>query len=443
MSDKLKPYLSKDEDLEFVGLEPFAESERGEMALGLMHKMLDYRRSFSLYMDLCVHCGACIDQCHSYLGTGDMYNSPVGRGDLARQVYRQGFPLRTRRVKNKTVAQETLEKWYSYYYQCNECRRCAEVCPVGIDTAEITIAMREILAYMGMVPRFMTGIARNMYETGNNMGIKPIALQDMVEFLEEELEEETGKKIPIPLNDVGAEVLYNPSSSDFFTNTDSIMGAAKMFYAAGIRWTLSEDIIETANFGLFFNEAVMRAHNHRLVDTARKLQVKRIVAGECGHGWRTWRMFKETMEGQTRKPMTHVIEEAKWLINDHLIQVDKGANDYSVTYHDPCNLGRGGGIYEEPREVLRAVVTDFREMSPNRELSYCCGGGSGLLMDEIMDTRMKLGMKKAESVKATGAQILCAPCAICKAQLPAVMQHYGVEVEVKGLMDLVGFAIVL
>jgi hypothetical protein len=103
---------------------------------------------------------------------------------------------------------------------------------VGIDTADISIAMREVLAYLGMVPRFISGIARNMCETGNNMGIKPPALRDMIEFLETELLEETGINIPIPLNQEAAEVLYNPSSSDFFINNDNIMAVAKMYYAA-------------------------------------------------------------------------------------------------------------------------------------------------------------------------------------------------------------------
>jgi Fe-S oxidoreductase len=187
----------------------------------------------------------------------------------------------------------------------------------------------------------------------------------------------------------------------------------------------------------------MRAHNQRLTEAARKLKVKRIVAGECGHGWRTWRMFKGTMEGQTRKPLTHIIEEANHLLKKGAIRVDPSVNQRPVTYHDPCNLGRGGGLFEEPREVLRAVVMDFREMTPNREMSFCCGGGAGLLMDEIEDIRVALGRKKAESTAATGASILVAPCAICKAQLPVVMKHHQVDIEIKGLMDLVGSALIL
>ncbi|MGI6284765.1 putative iron-sulfur-binding oxidoreductase FadF [Moorella humiferrea] len=447
MTEKIPaaPYLAT--DLSFLGIKITPPDKRQDKALQLMDLMRKSRRTFALYMETCAKCGACAEQCHSYLGTKDINNMPVMRAELARKVYKRYFTLAGKLLGSRAGAEKiddrVINDWYKYFYQCNECRRCAVFCPFGIDTAEITIVMREILAYLGMVPRFIADVAQNLHSFGNNMGIGKLALEDMVSFLEEELKEETGKSIPIPLDQTGVEVLYNPSSSDLFSNTDSIIGVAKMFYAAGVSWTLSRDIIETANFGLFFHEPTLRAHNQRLINIAKNLKVKRIVAGECGHGWRTWRMFTETINGQLPFPVVHVIEEALDYIRSGRIRVNKEANPDPVTYHDPCNLARAGDLIEEPREVLRAVVVDFREMIPNREKSFCCGGGGGLLMDEILDVRVKLGKAKAEAVRETGAAVLCAPCAICKAQLPVVMKHHQVEVTVKGLTDLVGKAIIL
>ncbi|MBE3576047.1 MAG: (Fe-S)-binding protein [Firmicutes bacterium] len=442
-----RPYLASEKDLAPLGLHWVDEAERPARARELLDKMRHYRRTFQMYMDVCTHCGACAQQCHSYLGTQDPKNMPVARADLARRIYQRYFTWTGRHLPRlvgaEDLTEETIEAWYKYFYQCNECRRCAVFCPFGIDTAEITIAMREILAYLGLVPRFLTSVGSNVLRTGNNMGIPRPALLDTVQFLEEEMKEETGKDIPIPVDQEGAEVLYNPSSSDFFSNPDTLTGAAKMFYAAGISWTLSSEIIETANFGLFFSEPLLRAHSQRLIRSARRLRVQRIVAGECGHGWRTWRMFSETIHGQLEFPITHCAEEACELLRQRRIRVDPEANPQRVTYHDPCNLARAGDIIEQPREVLRQITLDFREMIPNREKSFCCGGGSGLLMDEMMEVRMQLGKAKADSVRATGAEILCAPCAICKAQLPLVMEHHHVPVQVKGLLDLLGRAIIL
>jgi len=106
-------------------------------------------------------------------------------------------------------------------------------------------------------------------------------------------------------------------------------------------------------------------------------------------------------------------------------------------------MSRAAGYIEQPREIVRAVCEDFREMWPNGDRNFCCGGGSGLLMDEYMDLRMKFSKPKAEQVKATGALILIAPCAICKAQLPNTMIYWRTGATVHGITDMVGYALVL
>lgn len=439
------PYEAK--DLSALRLAPVAVEDRPKAALELLGEMLKYKRSLRLYLDVCTHCGACAEQCHSYLGTKDPYNMPVARVELVRRVYKKFFaPGRSvfRAWEGaKDLDQETIDQWYKYFHQCNQCRRCAVFCPKGIDTAEVTIAMRELLAHLGLVTKFHAGIVKNMEKTGNNMGTPLPAIKDGLEFLEEELKEETGLDIPIPMDVERAEVLFNPSSSDLFTNTDGLMAVAKIFYKAGVSWTLSSRIAETANFGLFFHEPTMREHSRRLVQAGKELGVKRIVAGECGHGWRTWRMFTDTINGPLPFPVVHLFEEVLEYLRTGRIQFDKSKNPEVVTYHDPCNYARGGDLIEQPRELLRACVENFVEMTPTKQYSFCCGGGSGILMDEAMDLRVALGQPKAECVRATGAEILCAPCAICKAQLPVVMDHHKVDVRVKGLSDLMGLALIL
>jgi len=446
MSEQVRiPYVAKDIDHMYLNVVPV--QHRPQMALEILGQMLKYKRSLKLYLDVCTHCGACADQCHSYLGTEDPYNMPVARVDLVRKVYDKYFAPGPSFLKKwngaKDIDQETIDLWYKYFHQCNQCRRCAVFCPKGIDTAEVTIAIRELLAHLGLATKFHAGITKNMRDTGNNMGTPLPALLDGIEFLEEELKEETGLDIPIPVDIEGAEVLFNPSSSDLFTNTDGFMAVAKLFYKAGVSWTLSSKIMETANFGLFFHEPTMREHNMRLMNAGKELRVQRIVAGECGHGWRTWRMFSDTINGPLPFPVIHLFEEMLEHYKKGRIQFDKSKNPEVVTYHDPCNYARGGDLIEQPRELLRACVQNFVEMEPTAQYSYCCGGGSGLLMDEAMELRMALGKPKAESVRKTQAKILCAPCAICKAQLPAVMAHHKVDVEVKGLSDLMGRALIL
>lgn len=439
----------KTKDLSLLGMEaPVPEGIALMETLKWLDKLKHQFRSLLVYLSLCTKCGACIEACHWYLGTGDPHNVPAARADLMRKIYKRYFTIGGRLfgklAGGDDLTQEMLELWYKYFYQCNECRRCAYFCPFGIDTAEVTIAARQILTYLGMVPKGIMDAARNLHRYGNNMGIPPKAIYDIVSFMEQELKEKTGKHIPIPVDQEGAEVLHNPSSSEFFTTLDTLEGTATMFYAAGTSWTLSTRIIETANFGLFFNYDTLKEHNNLLFSEARRLKVKRIVAGECGHGWRTWRMFSSQLSDAADTPMVHTIDECLRYMKEGRIRLDRSATPVPVTYHDPCNMARACGYVEQPRQVLRAVVENLIEMVPNRERNYCCTGGSGqVTMDELTELKARAGLVKAQQIKATRAKIIVAPCAICKAELPRLMEHYYIDVEVHGLQDMVGYATVL
>jgi Fe-S oxidoreductase len=423
-------------------------------ALRKLDQLRRERRSLQLALDLCVRCGACAEQCQFFLGTGDPRNMPVARAELLRKVYRRHFTwggkLGGRLAAAEALSESVLEQWYTYFYQCSECRRCAVFCPFGIDTAEVTAAAREIMASVGVATKYVTEVVKKAHEIGNNLGIPEAAWRDSCQFLEEELKEETGADVRLPVNVEGAEVLLVPPSADLFANTDTMLGYAKLFHAAGVSWTTSTYASEAGNFGLFLNYDQLQKVNRRLVDATRQLKVKRLVIGECGHAWRAAQAFMDTLNGPldflaAPRP-EHICELAARIIRRGGLRLDQAANDgLAVTYHDPCNLARAGGLTEEPREVLRAAVRDFREMAPDtiRERTFCCGAGGGLLADELMDLRLKGAKPRVEAFQASGAGYLATPCAICKAQLPAAFQHYQVEAQVGGVMDLLGKAIVI
>ncbi len=443
----MKPplHLAKEVDVRPLGFEPLPPGERKAKMLDEMDHLQKSMRSLSVMLKTCTKCGNCIRQCHSYLGTEDAHNVPAARADLMRRVYKRYFTLSGkllgRFVGAADLDDEMIAAWLTYFYQCNECRRCAVFCPFGIDTAEITIAARHILSEAGVIPKFMQGVAANLAKTGNNMGIPKPALLDSVGFLEREMKEETGLDIKIPVDKPGSEILYVPSSADFFSNVDTTIGAAKMFHVLQANWTISSTVLEAANFGLLFDFFVMRDHQQRLKTAAAAVGAKLVVQGECGHGWRAARMFAAGAAGPAPFRLVHVLEYAA----GHLPQLPLRKLAVRAALHDPCNYARGGGIVEQPRRILRRCVEELAEMTPNREENFCCGGGSGILMDEMLEIRLKLGRKKAEQVRALGRlDYLAIPCSICKAQLPPVMKHYGMEgLEMGGVMDLVGKAMML
>ena len=438
-------HLAKNDDMKAIGIKPVDESARKERTLELIDEGRRFARSLSVMLETCTRCGACAKACHSYLGTDDYYNIPAARAGLLRSIFSRYFSWAGKLFRGFSGAREfdaeTLGTWVSYFYQCTVCRRCAVFCPLGIDTGEIVLAGRNVLTRLGIAPAFLVNIARNELHTGNNMGILKPAVIDSCSFLEEELREETGLDIRIPVDKPHSEVLYVPSSSELFTNTDSLMGAAKMFHQLGTNWTLSSTLLEAANYGLHFDFDVMKKHNRRLHIAAVAVGAGQVIQGECGHGWRVARMYSEGANGPVPFQLVHILDVAASRLSD--LRLSK--LPLRATLHDPCNYARGAGLIDTPREIMRACVEEFVEMTPNRERNFCCGGGSGLLMDEMKDIRMRLGRMKAEQIQALlPLDYVALPCASCKAQVPLVLKHYGMnEIMTGGVMELVGRAMVL
>jgi Fe-S oxidoreductase len=452
-----------------------------QRAVAKMGDLLGKYRSLQVYMDACVHCGACSDKCHYYLGTGDPKNMPVARQDLMRKVYRRYFTLAgklfPKLVGAVDMTREVLDEWYSYYHQCSECRRCSVFCPYGIDTAEVTMAAREIMDSVGLGQKYSNEIIGKVHKIGNNLGLPGPALENTLEGLEEDVKDDTGVDVRYPIDVKGAEVLLITPSADFFAepHVESLIGYGKVFHAAGISWTLSSMASEAGNFGMFIgNYEQLRKIALRIREAALELGVKRIVVGECGHAWRVAYSFWNTLIGvgaggkdpfalelqrqldPRYKQPTHICELTYDLIQRGALRFDKEKNDDRIiTFHDSCNVARAsrmgdmpGGQFVIPREIIKAVANHFHDMAPGTigEATFCCGGGGGLLTDDLIELRVKGALPRMEALKNVvdqhGVNFMATICAICKAQFTKVLPYYGFDMSmVGGVHQLVSKAI--
>ncbi len=476
-----KPYVASDKINEAIGFPGTLVPDWEKKAIGHLGELLKKYRSLKVYLDSCVHCGACTDKCHYFLGTGDPKNMPVARQELMRSVYRRHFTLAgklfPKLVGARDLTQDVLEDWYRYYNQCSECRRCSVFCPYGIDTAEITMAAKEILDYIGYGQKYTNEIIGKVHRIGNNLGLPGPALENTLEGLEEDVKEDTGADVRYPLDEQGAEVLLVTPSADFFAepHVESLIGYGKVFHAAGISWTMSSAASEAGNFGMFIgNYEQMRKIALRVREAALELGVKRIVVGECGHAWRVAYSFWNTLTGigagaddpfavelqkqldPRYKQPSHICEVTWDLILQGRLKFDKDANDHRVvTFHDSCNVARAsrmgdlpGGQFEIPRAIIKAVANKYVEMAPEtiREKTFCCGGGGGLLTDELLDLRVKGALPRMEALKQVvddhKVNFMATICAICKAQFTKVLPYYGFKMSmVGGVHQLVSTAI--
>ncbi len=446
-----------------------------EIILEGMEKLLKRHRSFKLYLDICVRCGACADKCHYFIGSGDPRNMPVLRAELLRSVYRRYFTTAGkvfgRLAGARDLTEDVLKEWFYYFFQCTECRRCSVYCPYGIDTAEITMLARELLNLVGCNLQWVVEPGSNCFRTGNHLGIPPHAMKETLEFAVDELKGITGITVNLPINKKGAEVLFVAPSADFFANPHwfTLLGYLSLFHEIGIDYTWSTYASEGGNFGLFHSSELMKRLNAKIYAEAKRLGVKWILGGECGHMWRVLHQYMDTLNGPAdflEEPvspitgtrfenarstkMVHISEFTSDLIKNGKLNLDPSRNDkWRVTFHDSCNPARAMGLFEEPRFILKNVCNHFYEMPENtiREKTFCCGSGAGLGADENMEMRLRGGLPRANAVKYVkelhGVNILACMCAIDKASLTPLLEYWVPGVEVGGVHEFVGNALVM
>ncbi len=440
---------------------------------------LERFRSFKLFMDICVRCGACADKCHFFIGTGDPKNMPVLRAELLRSIYRNDFTaagkILGRLAGARPLTVEVLKELWYYFFQCTECRRCSIFCPYGIDTAEITMMARELFNLIGLNIDWIATPVANCYRTGNHLGIQPHAFKDMLDFFVDDLEEITGVRVEPNFNKKGADILFITPSGDVFADpgTYTCMGYLLLFHylkeVYGLDVTWSTYASEGGNFGSFTSHEMMKRLNSKMYAEAKRLGVKWILGGECGHMWRVINQYMDTMNGPAdflEEPvspitgtkfenakstkMVHLSEFTADLIKHGKLNLDPSRNDNLIlTYHDSCNPSRGMGMFDEPRYVIQSVANNFYEMPPNtiREQTFCCGSGSGLNAGENMELRLTGGLPRANAVKHVhdkyGVNMLATICAIDRAALPTLMDYWVPGVGVTGVTEMVANALIL
>ena len=441
---------------------------------GLRDRLKRYR-SLQIFMDTCVRCGACADKCHFFIGSGDPKNMPVLRAELLRSVYRNDFTtagkILGKIAGGRKLTVDVLKEWFYYFYQCTECRRCSVFCPYGIDTAEVTMMARELMNLVGLSIEWINTPLSNCYRTGNHLGVQPHGFKDSIDFAVDELEELTGVRVDAPINKKGAEILFVAPSADYFASPHyyTLLGYLLLFHEIGLDYTWSTYASDGGNFGLFHSAEMMKRLNSKIYLEAKRLGVKWILGGECGHMWRVLHQYMDTMNGPAdflevpRSPLTgtrfdhaastkmvHITEFTADLIHHNKLKLDPSRNDHwRPTFHDSCNPARAMGLIEEPRHIIHAVCNHFREMPENtiKEQTFCCGSGSGIGTDENMEVRLRGGLPRANAVKFVhenyDVNLLLCICAIDKATLPPLLEYWVPGVEVGGVHEMVGNALIL
>jgi Fe-S oxidoreductase len=329
-----------------------------------------------------------------------------------------------------------IEELYEAAYSCTGCRRCMVYCPFGIDTQMIMSIAKLLLIGAGSEPEILSLLADTSIEKGRSLDIFKENFLEGIRKLESEVvkkwQSEAGETA-IPVDREGADLLYVA-----LAGAHSIIPAAAIFNAAGEKWTLS--FFEAVNFGAFVGDpSRTKLILDRIIKEATRLNVKEVCICECGTAFRVMKQ----LAGKQPFTVSSVTEVHARYLREGRIKLRKNNVAGPVTYHDPCQIARNGGVMDEPRYIIQHLTDDYIEMSSEPKFNWCCGGGGGLvaLGEETLDFRMQSSRVKADQVKGTGAGILATACENCHTQLSNLNDHYKMGVDVHFLSSMVADAL--
>ncbi len=384
-----------------------------------------------LELEGCTRCGECIVACPTYAETKNEAITPLDKiATLKGFIKAEYGGFLARLFGNRPPTDETLERFTGGVYDCTLCARCNVVCPVHINTRSLWIVMREQLVELGKHPEVFDHLLSTVTEHHNISGDPN---ENRLGW--------TANMDPVPEGldrKEGAEIVYFMGCvAPFYPMVYSVPQSFVMLLdKAGVNYTTMGGDEYCCGFPLVI--AGMGSHAldmvHHNVETVRAMGAKTLVAA-CPSCYHTWKHDYPKILGE---PLGfEVLHETELLAK----MVAEGAFELkpvekSVTYHDPCDLGRTSGIYDAPRQIIEAIPgVTFTEMQDNRENSLCCGGGGDVEMANA-ETSHGVARNRMLQAEETGAKFIVTACQQCKRTLLGAARREKIRVRTLDISEL-------
>ncbi len=388
------------------------------------------------FFSSCVNCGMCADACLFYTETGDPRRTPIHKTEPLRRIWKNEYTFMGRIGQwlglNKPVDDALLSEWEELVYDsCSMCGRCSMVCPVGNDITSMIRKTREGIAAAGHAPEGLIGATRRAVTIGSPMGIRLPALKAQIAHVEKD----TGLHIPVDVE--GADYMLLLSSMEIMNFPEFIEATARIFDKTGASWTLSTEAFEATNSGIQIGVSEIAAELvQRIVDAAEKLKVKTVISPECGHAYMAIRWEGPNLIG---KPFSfkvkHILEVLDELRQQGRLKTS-GKETQKLTYHDPCQIARRGGVIDQPRKLINMIVDDFVEMPDAGKMNWCCGAGGGVSSNERADEiRLKVFNRKKAQLDTIRPDGIISACSNCRIHLEEGLEEYHMDIPLLSLTE--------
>jgi len=362
----------------------------------------------------CNRCGFCLPNCPVYLVEGKESASPRGRNAITRSV-----------IEGRIEVSHDTER---AIFNCLGCGACSKVCLSGVATMDLIFRDREYQVNEGLYPEISDRVAGFLQKRHN---------------ISDEDNEERGewKELMQGVHETALEkehaevIFFVGCVASFFPMAQNIPASmARILQRAGVDFTVLGGEEWCCGFPLIgagMPEKVKTLMEHNL-EKVKQVGAKKIVftCPSCYHTWK--HLYKPEVKLQ------HASEMLKQLLDEKRIFLKE--INATVTYHDPCDLGRNSNVYEEPRQVLRNIPgLRLVELARNRQLAMCCGGGGNV---EMVDPDLSAGVAhmKLQEIAATGAHMVVSSCQQCLRTIATRARREKINLVVKDLTELVAEA---
>ncbi|MGQ9476023.1 MAG: FAD-binding and (Fe-S)-binding domain-containing protein [Actinomycetota bacterium] len=343
----------------------------------------------------CAQCGYCKEGCTLFAGRGWESASPRGKMQFLRGYARGEVPF--------------TEEMSNTFLLCTTCKKCDLACQTDLPIESLWEEMRGELIARGKFHTFppfeMMGAS---YDLENNIWAGFAA--DRSAWLPEDIK-------PLESGPIG----YWAGCTASYVEQDIARGAARILKEGGVDFVYlgNEETCCGVPFLMSGKWDVFERAVRRNIRTLQERGVRTLYLS-CPGCWVTlahhYRDWADKMGLEWDMEVKHITQLAAEMVRNGKLRFERPVN-MKVTWHDPCHIGRHGGIYEEPREVLRAIPgLELVEMEHNREESLCCGSVL-TLVGETRPTSGRIASRRFAEARATGAQAVVTTCPCCEFQL--------------------------
>jgi heterodisulfide reductase subunit D len=385
----------------------------------------DYTAAQLFEMDACTKCRVCAEVCPAVSASQDGELSAVWRMKALRQVLRgRGGPLQ-RFFGGRAPSQEDLKRFSETVFKCTLCANCEEVCPVGIGLKDLWLSLRTDMVRSGVYPAKIDMIRKNLAANRNVFAEdneeRAAWVEDMRGAPDDGLVKERAEVVYF----TGCVAAYFPMAQKIATSLAEIMTAG------GVDFTLLGKDEWCCGFPLLgagLKDQFQEYAEHN-VAVARARGAKKVVFA-CPSCYQMWREHYPQ-----EIAIAHASEYLLDLVRNGRVPMKE--TPLTVTYHDPCDLGRGARVFDAPREAIRSIPgVRLVELPRSREDCQCCGGGGNLEMLDA-DLSTEIAKSKIAEVVSTGAQAVVTSCQQCVRTMNTYVRRNKVPVEVLDLTQLI------